>query len=207
MTARSRARRVELFMNLMKPTASERVLDVGIIDSSWRSSNPLEMTYPFRDRITAVSLHDAPDFREAFPEVAVVVADGRSLPFPDDTFDIGFSNAVVEHVGTRDQQRSFVSELVRTCGRVMIATPNARFPIDPHTLLPFVHWLPRPIRARALRATGNARWVPEASLNPLTASELRSLFPPGIEVRIVRQRVLGLATVLMAIADKRGLRG
>jgi hypothetical protein len=48
---------------------------------------------------------------------------------------------VVEHVGSRDQQAAFVGELLTTCRRVFIATPNARFPIDPHTLLPFIHRL------------------------------------------------------------------
>jgi hypothetical protein len=96
-----------------------------------------------------------------------------------------------------------VAELVRTCRRVMIATPNAAFPIDPHTLLPFVHWLPRRLRHPLLRATGKSEWASEEALNPLAASALRHLFPPGVPVRIERQRVLGLTTVLIAISDRR----
>jgi hypothetical protein len=188
----------------MQPQPAESILDVGIIDSEWRSGNPLEARYPYPFRITAVSLADAPSFRSAHPEVSVVVADGRNLPFGDDAFDIGFSNAVVEHVGSRQDQRRFVAELVRTCRRVMIATPDASFPIDPHTLLPFVHWLPRGVRHPLLRATGNGGWAREEILNPLTAGQLRNLFPPDVPVRMVRQRVMGLTTVLMAVADRRG---
>ena len=186
----------------MKPRPEESILDVGIIDTAWRASNPLEANYPFPGQVTAVSLEEAPLFAEMYPDVKIVIADGRDLPFADDTFDIGFSNAVVEHVGNREQQRRFVHELVRTCRRVMIATPNAAFPVDPHTLLPFIHWLPRRVRHPLLRATGNAAWADEAVLNPLTARALRGLFPAGVEVGIVRQRVLGVTTVLIAVVER-----
>ncbi len=76
-------------------------------------------------------------------------ADGRDLPFGDAEFDVGFSNAVVEHVaGGREGQRQFVHELCRVAQRVFVTTPNRRFPLEVHTLLPFVHWLPPGPRAR-----------------------------------------------------------
>ena len=48
--------------------------------------------------------------------MTAVQADGRELPFADGAFDLGFSNAVVEHVGGRDEQRRFVHELCRVAG-------------------------------------------------------------------------------------------
>jgi hypothetical protein len=188
-------------MELMKPSPEDVILDVGITDSAWRSGNPLESNYPYPQRITAVSIDEPGEFLQQFPEVKVVVADGRALPFADRSFDIGFSNAVVEHVGSSEQQRRFVREMVRTCRRTMIATPNALFPIDPHTLLPFVHWLPRRLRHPILRRTGNGEWASEDMLNPLTARRFRTLLPEDVEVRIVSQRILGLTTVLIAVAE------
>jgi hypothetical protein len=201
-TARSRGQRFERFMELMAPSATDLVLDVGVTDTAWRSSNPLEAAYPWPDRITAVGLEEMPTFRRLFPAVRFVAADGRSLPFADGTFDIGYSNAVIEHVGTLADQRQFVDELLRTCRRVFISTPNSRFPVDPHTLLPFVHWLPRRIRHAILRATGNGRWASELALRPISPGELRSMFPREARVRIVRQRFLGLTTVLTAIGGE-----
>lgn len=206
-TARSKARRFEQFMTTMAPRPTDLVLDVGVIDTTWRSSNFLEASYPWIERITAVGLEPMPTFQRVYPAVRFVVADGRSLPFPDNSFDIGFSNAVVEHVGSREEQRRFVTELVRCCRLVFIATPNAAFPIDPHTLLPFVHWLPRRIRHSILRMTGNRQWAIESALNPLRAGELKSLFPPGSSVRIERQRALGMTTVLVAVAGSRDPQG
>jgi SAM-dependent methyltransferase len=186
----------------MAPTEGDHVLDVGVTDSVWRSSNFVEALYPWPERITAVGLSHMPEFTRLFPSVTFVEADARALPFADRTFEIGFSNAVIEHVGNRAEQRRFVAEIVRTCRRAFIATPNARFPIDPHTLLPFVHWLPRTIRHPLLRWSGNAKWASEEALNPLDARQLKSLFPAGSRVRIVPQRLLGLTTVLIAITER-----
>jgi SAM-dependent methyltransferase len=203
LTAQSRGARFTRFMELMAPTPTDRILDVGVTDTDWRSSNPLEAAYAWPERITAVGLEPMPTFQKLFPTIRFVVADGRDLPFADGTFDIGYSNAVIEHVGNAAQQRRFVCELLRTCRRVFISTPNAHFPIDPHTLLPFVHWLPRSVRHPILRATGNGQWATESALRPLSAAGLRSMFPTDSDVRIVQQRVLGIAIVLTAIADTR----
>jgi hypothetical protein len=187
-------------MSQMQPGPGDSILDVGVTDTAWRASNFLENGYPWPEQITAVALDDMPTFRTLFPNVTFVVADGRQLPFDDQSFEVGFSNAVIEHVGSRDQQRQFVSEMLRTCRRVFIATPNAGFPIDPHTILPFVHWLPTRIRYQVLRWTGNATWASEAALNPLFAKDLRSMFPPSARPRLHRQRLLGLTSVLIVEA-------
>ena len=111
--------------------------------------------------------------------MSAVRADGRELPFADGAFDIGFSNAVVEHVaGGRDGQRRFVGELCLVAERVFVTTPNRWFPLDPHTLLPFAHWLPPgPRRDRMFRARGF-----DDVLDPLGPRELAALFPYPVRI-------------------------
>jgi SAM-dependent methyltransferase len=201
-TERSRRRRYELFRTIMRPRPEDLILDVGVTDTAWRSGNFLEANYPLPSQITAVALQRMPGFEREHPAVRFVAADGRALPFPDDAFDIGFSNAVIEHVGSRADQARFVSELVRTCRRVFISTPNRAFPLDPHTLLPFVHWLDQPMRGRVYRMLGQGRWAGDSTLNPLTRGDFLRLFPPDAPVRIISQRVMGLTTVLIALADR-----
>jgi hypothetical protein len=202
-TRRSRAARFDLFMRTMKPATDDRILDVGVTNTDWRDGNFLESRYPWPERITAVSIEPVPAFERNHPSVRLVVADGRQLPFADGEFDIGFSNAVIEHVGSRADQERFVSEMVRTCRRVFICTPNARFPVDPHTLLPFVHWLPRRQRHHVLRLTGNGSWASEEALNPLDGQALRGLFPGFVKVRVLAQRMLLLPSVLVAVGESR----
>jgi hypothetical protein len=118
--------------------------------------------------------------------VRCVTASGTELPFEDDAFDVAFSNAVVEHVGGRDQQRRFVAELCRVAPRVFLSTPNRWFPAETHTLLPFIHWLPRSAADRAFAALGRDNWK---RVDLLTKSGLLDLFPPSVEARVVESRI------------------
>ena len=43
--------------------------------------------------------------------------------------------------------------------RVFITTPNRRFPVEVHTRLPFVHWLPDRTAHRVYRAVGKPNEV------------------------------------------------
>jgi SAM-dependent methyltransferase len=203
-TRRSRAARYRRFLDVMTPTAEMTLLDVGVTASPWRDGNFLEARYPWPNRIVAVSNNPMPSFADHFPQIRFVEADGRALPFPDGSFDIGFSNAVVEHVGSREQQAQFVSELLRVSRRVFISTPNRRHPIDPHTLLPFAHWLPRPRWEWVLRRTNNAQWIGVGRLNPLSEREFLAMFPAASRPRLLRQRLLGLTSVLVVVADGSG---
>src|ERR671937_2784851 len=152
----NRRRKMELFLRAVAPEPETRVLDVGVGDTGFAteagvaaSHNFFEAMYPWPERITAVSDVPLPRFAQEFPQVETVTADGRELPFADDAFDVAFSNAVVEHVGGREVQRRFVHELCRVAPRVFVSTPNRWFPVETHTLVLFVHWLPRRVRDRA----------------------------------------------------------
>src|SRR5690348_5581814 len=181
---RSRERKLRLFLDLLAPGPETTVVDVGVTDAPFgggSSDNFFEAMYPWPDRITAVGHTELDRFTAAFPQVQAVRADGRSLPFADGAFDLGFSNAVVEHVaGGRDGQRQFVHELCRVARRVFVTTPNRFFPLEVHTLLPFAHWLPAGPRSRVVRWRGF-----DDVLDPLGPRELASLFP--YEVRVLNR--------------------
>ena len=175
---RSRRRKLRHFVELIQPTPETTVLDVGVADAPFGAGegqalthNFFESFYPWPERITAVGNVPLPHFAEAFPQIRAVVADGRDLPFADGEFDVGFSNAVVEHVGARSDQKRFIHELCRVAGRVFVTTPNRLFPVDPHTLLPFVHWLPEGRRPSKLDG-----------VRPLSPREFRSLFPYPVRI-------------------------
>src|SRR6059058_3561187 len=148
---RSRERKLQLFFELIEPRPETSVVDVGVTNAPFgggSTDNFFEALYPWPERVTAVGRTELERFAAAFPQVRAVRADGRELPFADGEFELGFSNAVVEHVGGgRSGQRQFVLELCRVAQRVFVTTPNRWFPLDAHTLLPLAHWLP-PGRAR-----------------------------------------------------------
>jgi len=191
----SRERKLRLFLEACRPGSETTVVDVGVTNAPFgagSSDNFFEALYPWPSRITAVGPTELDRFEAAFPNVRAVRADGRELPFADATFDLGFSNAVIEHVGGgREGQRCFIAELCRVARGVFVTTPNRWFPFDPHTLLPLAHWLPEgPRRERLFRARGF-----DDVLDPLGPKDLAALFPYPV-------RLVNTGLTLIAIGPR-----
>jgi hypothetical protein len=171
-------------------TAGTRVLDVGGTAMNWEY---------LRVRPRLVILNTGRERR-----------DGCSLPFPDGAFDIVFSNSVIEHVGAPERQRLFAREIARVGRAYWVQTPNRWFPVEPHLLTPFLHWLPARARAWMARRFTVWQWVTRPApdrrdfyiehflgdIRLLGPAEMQRLFP---EARIVRERLLGLTKSLVAV--------
>ncbi len=185
---RSRQRKFDAFMEVMRPTPTTTILDIGVSDDGygatgrsqdWPNDNFLEAWYPWPTNITAVSVHDFKLFSRAFPSVGCISGDGCLLPFGDYSFDIAFSNAVIEHVGDEDRQRAFMSEICRVARYFFVTTPNRLFPIEVHTLMPVAHWLPSSMRHRAFKALKRP-WG--ATFGLLTPRQFRQMLPVDAEL-------------------------
>ena len=153
------------------------VLDVGVTaDKSHRESNYFEAWFPYKDRITALSDQDATWLEHDYPGLRFVQGDGRAMPFPDASFDLVFSSAVLEHVGSYRNQEDFLRECCRVSRRhVFLTTPNRWHPLELHTALPFLHWLPKPTHRRLLNVFGLGALAREETLNLLDAKSLRAM--------------------------------
>ena len=194
---RSRRRKLRLFLEELHPTAETSVLDVGADELAFGEGdgcgtlNFFEEHSPWPERITALGLQDGSGFRARYPEIPYVQGDACALPFADGEFEIVFSNAVIEHVGDRERQRRLVAEAIRVGRRAFITTPNRRFPVEVHTRLPVVHWLPDRLAHPAYRAVGKS-FATEVHL--LSRSSFEALFPG-------RVRIVNLGLTLVAIVD------
>src|SRR5438128_10580301 len=145
----------DLFMREFRPTPESRVADLGVTaNRSDRVHYFFEMLYPYPKSLTGIGREDAYWYCEAFPGMTYINADLRAIPLPDRYFDYAICNAVVEHAGNRQSQARLVHEVCRVSKAVMVTTPNAAFPIDPHTFVPFAHWLPERAYRAVLRGLG-----------------------------------------------------
>jgi SAM-dependent methyltransferase len=197
---RSRRRKFALFMETMRPAPETTVLDIGVDDfgfgeigvtehGSCATLNFFEQAYPWPERITALGQHEGKTFCERYPSIRYVQGNASELPFEDSSFDIVYSNAVIEHVGDAQAQRHFVAEALRVAPRAFITTPNRWFPVEVHTRLPLVHWLPRPFAHRAYELARKP-WAKENRL--LGPGDLEELFPDDV-------RIVNLGMTLAAI--------
>lgn len=90
-----------------------------------------------------------------------VVGNALDLPYQKKDFDLIFSNSVIEHVGSYENQKQFANEVMRISDNYIIQTPAIWFPLEPHSLWPLFQFIPHPIRA-LLIMTFNINYFPKA---------------------------------------------
>ena len=206
LSQRFRRRRMKEFVGAVGLDGNDRVLDIGGTPWNWSF---------LRDHPPVVMVNVAiPEWVRAMgrdPRYRWVIADGRRLPFRDGAFDVVFSNAVIEHVGTFENQARFAAEVRRVGRRYYVETPNRRFFFEPHLLTPFVHWLPRRWMGRSLRfltvwglltrpsEERRGRYMEDVWL--MAEPQMREVFPDG-EIR--RERFLGMTKSLVAVGTTTG---
>ena len=143
--ARARRRRHERFFELTGLPPGGRVLDVGCGRIGLRALEP-ELD------ITGTDI--APSQGYPGPFVQSDAAEG--LPFADGEFDLVYCNSVIEHVPP-ERREAFAAELRRVGRGWYVQTPAWSFPLEPHALLPFAHWLPPTPAPPLLEAGGKRR--------------------------------------------------
>jgi SAM-dependent methyltransferase len=198
--------RHKMFLKLMAlaaPTAETMVLDVGVTCDRREDSNFFEKLYPYPHKLVATGVENASFLEKEIPGVKFVLADGLHLPFEDGYFDLVVSFAVIEHVGDRTAQRDFVQELCRVGKYVCITTPNRWYPIEFHTVLPLVHWLPPQWFRQILRWLKKDFWAKEANLNLLTHRECLRFFSEDFTVENHHFRLFGLTSNLFYFLSRR----
>jgi len=202
LSARVRRKIFDLFMRECQPTPEMRIGDLGVTANR---STPVhyffEALYPWKDKGTAVGREDAFWYPEKFPGMTYINTDLRSIPLEDNYFDAAICNAVVEHTGVREQQKKLIYEICRVSKRIVVTTPNAGFPVDPHTFVPFAHWLPEPQYRAALRLLGHTEFADIEVLNPLGVSDFMALFPPERKNRLIKVGFPLLPTNLVCVSS------
>lgn len=168
LAARARARRHERLFALTRLAQGARVLDVGC------GSHGLRALEPGLD-ITGVDLHERPYYPGPF-----VRADATErLPFADQEFDLVYCSSVIEHVAPA-RRPAFAAEIRRVGRGWFVQTPAFSFPLEPHALLPFAHWLPLGLRRRYWRLGAARVWE---QIELLRRAEVEALFGPALPER------------------------
>jgi SAM-dependent methyltransferase len=161
LAARARARRHERFFALTGLQPGMRVVDVGCGALGLRGLEPgLD--------ITGVDLVARPEYAGPFVQADAA----QRLPFDDAAFDLAYASSVVEHVEP-ERRAAFAAEVKRVARGWFVQTPAWSFPIEPHALLPFAHWLAPTLRRPYWRLGAAGSWE---DIHLLRRAELAALF-------------------------------
>ena len=90
--------------------------------------------------------------------------------------DLVVSNATIEHVGNYDNQKAMINNMIKLSKKmIIISTPNRYHPLEFHTKIPFIHWLPKNIHRKILKNIKLTFFSKEENLNLLSKSDFNSL--------------------------------
>src|SRR5690348_1779705 len=178
-----------------------RVLDVGGTNAFWENRG-----WHRRTDVEVFTLNLVAE-EQRHANITPLAGDVRNLAqFGDRSLDVVFSNSVIEHLFTFEDQRQMAGEIQRVGKAFWVQTPNYWFPIEPHFHFVGWQWLPLSVRIGILRRwacgwrgpcpdpIGARRLVEEIRL--LTRKELRELFP---RANIVAERFYGFVKSWIAV--------
>lgn len=197
-----------MFRRTLSLTPDTRVLDLGGGNGAYLHSC-LQGTPVRPESVTVADLREKVFQARAYGYQVVRLKEGP-LPFADQAFDVVFCSSVIEHVvpdATRTDaawthealasQRAFADEIRRVAKSYWVQTPARSFPIEVHSWLPFVGWLPRRGLVAVLQRTRRfwvSKHAPDFRL--LTRGNMEAFFP---EARIVAERSAALAKSWIAV--------
>lgn len=170
-----------------------KVLDVGGTSYFWEDKKIFQSG---RLHITLLNL----TVEKNLPEnMTSVTGDATQMPeFGDDSFDLVFSNSVIEHLYIWENQEKMAKECMRVGKYFFIQTPNKHFPVEAHYVLPFVQYIPNGVTywiltntklSRGIRwsTTDAKQYLDEIRL--INFSEMKRLFPSA---SIFKEKFMGL---------------
>lgn len=166
---------LKMFLKEFPLHTIKKILDCGVTsDKMAVSSNYLEKYFPDKSKIIALSNQDCKFLETLYPGTEFKLGDVTALPFEDASIDVVFSSAVLEHVGSHAKQEQMLAECYRVAKKgLFITTPNRWYPIEFHTLLPFIHWLPKKIHRWLLKIIGLDFFANGDNLNLLNIHTLK----------------------------------
>lgn len=189
-----------------------RVLDVGGTNEFWERRGWVgraDIQIVALNRVAQVQRHG---------NVQPVAGDATDLSsFDTASFDVVFSNSVIEHLFTFEKQMKMAAEVRRVGKAYWVQTPNYWFPMEPHFHVLGWHWMPLGFRVALLqrwRCGWNGPCPDQAEAQKaveevrlLRKSELRVLFPGA---NLVPERFCGTVkswTAVDGFGQTRLLRG
>ena len=125
---------LEYCKELNKPL---KIIDLGGSDYYWKQLNMTDN----RD-FEILILNNENQNTDSFSNIKFMKKDVRNLDFiKDKEYDLVYSNSLIEHLNSFEDQKKLANEIKRIGKRYFIQTPNYYFPVEPHFLFPFFQFL------------------------------------------------------------------
>ncbi len=189
-----------LFIDLIQRGC--KILDVGGEPDYWEHSIRRAKDLYQHCEIVCVN---PKTFESHSKNIRCVIGNATDMSeFEDKSFDIVFSNAVIEHVGDFKKQAKMAANMQRIGRYYFIHSANYYFPIEPHYFFPFANRLPFsmqyvigrywPGHPRIKDFSAKSKEYIRTHTRLLKLPELMKLFPGAT---IVKEKFLGMTKSFM----------
>ena len=127
-----------------------------ILDNGCGLGQYLQHFAPFSDHRFGLEIEPDRAVKAIPTATGIAQGVGEHLPFADNSFDVVFSNEVIEHVQDDGVYAAEMARVVKPNGRILIFCPNRWYPVEQHGVfwrgqykfgnIPLVNYLPDPLR-------------------------------------------------------------
>jgi SAM-dependent methyltransferase len=215
-STQAREKRADIFKNHFSIDENSKILDIGS-ESGSNINAVLKGTRAQHKNIYIADINpeEVKEGSKKYGFIPVIISESETLPFEDKFFDIVYCSSVIEHVTVQKdkvwklysgykfkreslrRQKDFAKEVKRLGKQYFVQTPYKHFPIESHTWLPFIAWLPRWLQITTLHIS-NHFWVKKTTPDwyLLNKKEMREMFQ---DAEIIEEKVFGIVKSIMAV--------
>jgi ubiquinone/menaquinone biosynthesis C-methylase UbiE len=158
-----------------------KTLDVGGTPFFWESVKSAD-----RCDITILnkeSSDNAAEFKQScFQNFRMILGDACDMQeIPTKSYDLVICNSVIEHVGSWPAMTSAAKEVFRVGRHGWVQIPAFEFPLEPHLMLPFIHWIKKETQRTIVKSMIKNELYDKlnmiSEINLVTRKQMHNLFP------------------------------
>lgn len=215
---KSRLQRGKIFKNYLNPKEKDKILDLGSGNGSH-----LAGIINYRKNVFCADISQSSLIKcKKLGFKTILLKQSAKLPFPNKYWDIVFCSSVIEHIsGDKNKlerygsntefdkqawnnQYLFAQEIKRIAKKYFVQTPNKYFPIESHTLLPFIIiYIPYRLKLIFIKIISKLFFWPLAvkyrpDWHLLTKKQVKELFPDCV---IIEEKFLWFTKSFMIIKN------
>jgi len=189
----------KLFWRNFKGHSKITILDLGGTEAFWKDQKLLST-----GKVEIILLNLSKE-AVSTPHISSMGGSATDLSaFSDNSIDLIFSNSVIEHLYTWENQVKMANEILRVGKKHFVQTPNKAFFLEPHYALPFFQFLPKKLGFTILTKTKLSRfrkWKDKEAqqyldeIRLISKKEMKLLFPQS---KLFHEKFAGMSKSFIA---------
>ncbi len=198
----------ELFKKKLSSVSVDSLLDIGTTEENiLKSSNFFVKKFQYikiKKSISDQNINKA--YFDQFIKKSIT-SDFKPMEIELFKSDLVISSATIEHVGSVENQKKMLENIISLTNKIFfVTTPYRFYPIDFHTKIPFIHMLPKKIHRAILKLLKLEDFAKEENLNLLDIATIKKIISElntdNFKIKILNIKLFGIISNLIIYGEK-----